>query len=321
MSTPVQTVTVPTELAGLRLDAALPRLYPEFSRAKLQLWLTQGHILVNGQAHILGKTKVHGHETIELWPQAEVTTVWEGEDLPLDIIYEDEALMVINKPAGLVTHPAVSNRNHTLINAVLFHCPQNQRLPRGGIVHRLDKDTTGLLLIAKTPESLQYLVDKLSKREITREYRALVRGEVISGGTVDAPLGRHPKDRLKQAVIASGRTAQTHYRVLQRFRGYTLLQLHLATGRTHQIRVHMSHIGYPIVGDKTYGGLLLCPPKTSDEVKHCLQQFKRQALHAYRLSFIHPLSQQEHRFSAPLPDDFRQLLTLLEQYHHALDES
>lgn len=318
MTTINLSTTIPLTSSGMRLDAVLPQLFPDYSRAKLQQWLVEGHITVDGQQHVLGKTKVKGNELIALTATLSVETVWQPQALPLDIIYEDEALLIINKPAGLVTHPAIGNPDNTLINAVLYHCPTNQQLPRGGIVHRLDKDTTGLLLIAKTAESLRYFIELLKNREISREYRALVKGEIISGGTVDAPIGRHPRDRLRQAVVSQGKPAQTHYRIIKRFRGYTLLQLHLGTGRTHQIRVHMAHIGYPIVGDQVYGGRLHCPPQTANEVKQALQHFKRQALHAYRLSFIHPLSQKNQSFSAPLPDDFKQLLEPLEQYH-ALD--
>ncbi len=315
MQTIHHTATIPTTAAGSRLDAVLPQLFPDYSRAKLQQWLLDGHITIDGQTHIPGKTKVKGSEAITLTATPQVETVWQAEAMPLNIVYEDEVLLVINKPAGLVTHPAPGNPDHTLINAVLHHCPLNQQLPRGGIVHRLDKDTTGLLLIAKTAESLRYFIELLKTREISREYRALVKGEMISGGSVDAPIGRHPKDRKRQAVVALGKPALTHYRIITRFRGYTLLQLHLATGRTHQIRVHMSHLGYPIVGDPVYSGRLHCPPQTAIDVKHALQHFKRQALHAYRLSFIHPQTLKSQSFSAPLPDDFKDLLTLLEQYH------
>lgn len=315
METLTHTATVPEELKGIRLDAVLPQLFPDYSRAKLQQWLVDGQITVAGQSHVLGKTKVHGGEEIMLVATPATEIAWQPEAMPLDIVYEDEALLIINKPAGLVTHPAVGNPDHTLINAVLHHCPANQLLTRGGIVHRLDKDTTGLLLVAKTAESLKYFIELLKTRAISREYRALVRGEMISGGTVDAPIGRHPKDRMRQAVVALGKPAQTHYRIIRRFRGYTLLQLHLGSGRTHQIRVHMSHIGFPVVGDPVYGGRLHCPPQTAVGVKQALQHFKRQALHAYRLSFIHPLTMQTQSFSAPLPDDFKDLLTQLEQYH------
>lgn len=315
METLTYTAIIPAELQGTRLDAVLPQLFPDYSRAKLQQWLVDGQITVAGQRNVLGKTKVQGGEEVILLATPAAEVKWQPEAMPLDIVYEDEALLIINKPAGLVTHPAAGNPDHTLINAVLHHCHANQLLTRGGIVHRLDKDTTGLLLVAKTAESLRYFIELLKTREISREYRALVRGEMISGGTVDAPIGRHPKDRLRQAVVALGKPAQTHYRILKRFRGYTLLQLHLGSGRTHQIRVHMSHIGFPVVGDPVYGGRLHCPPQTAVDVKHALQHFKRQALHAYRLSFIHPLTKQNHSFSAPLPDDFKDLLTLLEQYH------
>lgn len=309
------TAQIDTEYQGQRLDAVLPKLFPAYSRAKLQQCLQEGQITVAGQTHVPGKTKVQGGEEVTLIAPSVKELHWQPQDLPLDIIYEDDVLLIINKPAGLVTHPAPGNPDNTLINAVLHHCPANQSLPRGGIVHRLDKDTTGLLLVAKTEASLRYFVELLKTREISREYRALVRGEMISGGTVDAPIGRHPKDRLRQAVITHGKPATTHYRILQRFRGFTLLQLHLESGRTHQIRVHMSHLGFPVVGDQLYAGRLHCPVHTALEVKQALQQFKRQALHAYCLSFIHPVSLEKHSFSTPLPLDFRHLLTLLEQYH------
>jgi 23S rRNA pseudouridine1911/1915/1917 synthase len=304
--------TIPPEHAGKRLDQAVALLFPDYSRSRLQQWIRDGMLTVNGK---LGKAKdsVQGHEIIHIQAQPTVQQNWQAQALPLTIVFEDEHLLVINKPAGLVVHPAAGNLDNTLVNAVLHHAPELAVLPRAGIVHRLDKDTTGLLVIAKTLPAHTYLTTALQQRDIAREYECVVNGTLISGGTIDEPIGRHAHDRLKQAVISSGKHAITHYRILTRFRRHTHLHVKLETGRTHQIRVHMSHIHHPIVGDITYGGRVLLPPQASTIVIETLRQFKRQALHAKRLALQHPITHQLMTWEAPLPADLQTLIDVLKQ--------
>jgi 23S rRNA pseudouridine1911/1915/1917 synthase len=238
---------------------------------------------------------------------------WTAQALTLDLVYEDGSILVVNKPAGRVVHPAVGNRDGTLVNALLYHAPELDGLPRAGIVHRLDKDTTGLLVVARTLEAHRSLVEQLQARRVTREYDALVTGEVVSGGTVDAPMGRHPVERIKMAVVVGGKAAITHYRVLERYAGATLLRVRLETGRTHQIRVHMAHITHPVVGDQVYGGhrLLRGLP---EEAKETVFALKRQALHATRLELAHPESGKILRWQVPRPTDFETVLAVLRQF-------
>lgn len=306
--------TVAPDMAGMRLDQAAALLFPDFSRGRLQTWIRDGSLQVNG-ASARSKDKLLGGEALSLQAEAEVRESWEAEAIPLDIVFEDETLLVLNKPVGLVVHPAAGNRSGTLLNALLHHAPGLETLPRAGIVHRLDKDTSGLMVVAKTLRSHTALVEQLQAREINREYQAVVMGVVTAGGEVDAPLGRHPVQRTKRAVVrgASGKPALTHYRVLQKYRHHGLLQLKLETGRTHQIRVHMAHIGYPLVGDQIYGGRLKLPKACTPALRDFLQQFRRQALHAFRLGLVHPDSLDYMEWEAELPEDIRQLLTLLEE--------
>jgi len=233
------------------------------------------------------------------------------QDIPLNIIHEDEALLVINKPAGLVVHPAPGNPDRTLVNALLHYCPALAELPRAGIIHRIDKDTTGLMVVAKTLTAHTQLVQQLQAREIKREYLALVKGEMISGSSIDQPIGRHPSQRTKMAVVGKGKPAITHYRIKQRFGHYTLLHVQLETGRTHQIRVHLAYIHHPIVGDPTYGGRLQFPKDISEDLQQTLTHFKRQALHAWRLTLDHPVSKQQLSFQAEPPADFVKLIDQL----------
>lgn len=302
--------TIPAELAGYRLDQALAHLCPDYSRARLQTWLKQGMITVNSQLYP-AKYKLSGGETVVIDATLPVAIAWQPQDMPLDIIYEDTDLLVLNKSAGCVVHPATGNPDGTLVNALLHHAPVLERLPRAGLIHRLDKDTTGLLVVAKTLAAHRWCVDQLQQRLITRKYIALVHGQVIAGGTVDAPIGRHPTLRTKMAVVTDGKPAVTHYRVLQRFSHHTLLQVKLETGRTHQIRVHMQHQQHPIVGDPLYGTRAVMPPNASESLRQALSQFKRQALHACQLSLIHPSQQQEMTWTCPLPADLQQLLDVL----------
>lgn len=308
---PVLQVAVPAHLAGFRLDQAAAELFPDFSRARLQQWIKDGLLRVNGQ-YGKPKNKLVGGESLELEPQQEAQGDWEAEDRSLDIVFEDESLLVINKPAGLVVHPAAGNANGTLLNALLHHTPTLENLPRAGIVHRLDKGTTGLMVVAKTLKSHQSLVNQLQSRTVGREYIAVVQGELISGGLVNAPLGRHPRDRKKMAVVGrGGKEAITRYWIEQKFRLYTALRVQLETGRTHQIRVHMAHKGYPLLGDATYGGRFKIPKGADPETVEFLKTFSRQALHARQLRLIHPESHEERQWQVPLPDDMVELLSVL----------
>ncbi len=314
----VKQTLIPSEYHGQRIDSVLARLFPDYSRARLTAWLKEGKITVN-QKDYKPKDKVHGGESITMaatiFDELPITEEHsQAEDLPLSIIYEDEYLLVINKAAGLVVHPGAGNPQHTLVNALLHHSPQLQQLPRAGIVHRLDKDTTGLLVVAKTLAVHTYLVRLMQAREIQRRYLTLVQGHLISGGEIDSFYGRHPRNRLKMAVCKQGRQAVTIYRLRKHYQTFTLVDVQLLTGRTHQIRVHMAHIKHPVVGDQLYGSRMRLPPQASEELKQALMNFQRQALHAIELSFIHPISEQLLTFEAPLPEDFRELLALLDQH-------
>lgn len=259
------------------------------------------------------KDAVVGGELVELLEVVDEETRWQPEAISLDIVHEDDHLLVINKPAGLVVHPGAGNRRGTLSNGLLYHLPALSAVPRAGIVHRLDKDTSGLMVVAKTLAAHKYLVEQLQAREVRREYLALCNGVMTAGGTVDAPIGRHPVNRLRMAVRDKGKPAVTHYRVEHRFRAHTLVRVQLETGRTHQIRVHMAYIGYPLVGDAVYGGRLRLPPQCNAAYAECLRRFKRQALHATRLSLVHPQTQQWMQWEVGMPQDMAQLVELAGQ--------
>lgn len=308
----ILTARVPEELAGMRLDQCLAEIFPDYSRSKLQTWIKAGRVLVDGQQR-KGREKLDGGEEIELDAEAETVLEYEAEDIPLNIIYEDESLLIINKPAGLVVHPAVGNWHGTLVNALLNHLPSLDTLPRAGIVHRLDKDTSGLLMIAKTLPAHTSLVEQLQERTINREYLALVKGWMTAGGTVDEPIGRHPVDRKRNAVRRDGKEAITHYRLEQRFKRHTLIRVKLETGRTHQIRVHMAHINYPLVGDPVYGGRFQMPAGCNPELSEALRSFKRQALHAAKLGLEHPETGEYCEWEQPIPDDMQNLIKLLSE--------
>lgn len=300
----------PPEMAGQRLDQVLALLLPDYSRSRLQEWIREGRVAVDG-AQLAASGRLRGGEQICVQvPQQNADAVPAAEAIALDIVYEDADLLVVNKPAGLVVHPGAGNPAGTLMNALLHHDPGLADVPRAGIVHRLDKDTSGLLLVARTLPAHKRLVDQLAAREVHREYLALVQGQIIAGGTVDAPIGRHHTDRTRMAVSNGGREAVTHYRVAQRFRQHTLLRVMLETGRTHQIRVHMASIGHAVVGDPTYSRLRL-PAGASAECVAALGGFHRQALHAARLELAHPISDEPLEFSAPLPADMADLLDVL----------
>ena len=300
------------EFAGKRLDVVLAELFPDYSRSRLKIWIDQGNVLVNN-AVVKPKYKVIGDETLQLTVQRiESEQNCEPEDISLDIVHQDEAIIVINKPAGLVVHQAAGHYSGTLQNALLYFDSALAEVPRAGIVHRLDKDTTGLMVVARNLSSHKYLVNRIQKHQVLREYQAIIYGVLTGGGMVDQPIGRHPRDRIKMAVRENGREAITHYRLLQRFREHSHIKVRLETGRTHQIRVHMSHLHHPIVGDPIYAGRHRVPAGAQAELVDYLQAFKRQALHAWRLSFLHPESGEEVSYEAPIPDDMQQLLSLLQ---------
>jgi 23S rRNA pseudouridine1911/1915/1917 synthase len=301
---------VPANCAGMRLDQVLAQLMPEFSRNRLQQWITQGLVSVEGVTGI-ARQKVWGGEMLNVTPQLHpAEQPYRAEEIALDVVYEDDTLLVINKPAGLVVHPGSGNWEGTLLNALLHHAPHLSEVPRAGIVHRLDKDTSGLLVVAKTIPAQTALVRQLQARSVKREYLALVWGELAHGGRVDAPIGRHPMQRVKMAVVETGKPAVTHYFPEEKFPGCTLVRCRLETGRTHQIRVHMTHIGHPLVGDSTY---LKGPPKCPASTRSILQDFPRQALHATRLALLHPQSDELMEWHAPLPPDMTELLQRLRE--------
>ena len=304
---------IPAAYEGLRLDTALSRVFPEFSRTRLQAWIRNREILVDGRA-LRPRDIVSGGEQVEVRVQLSEESPLVPEQIDLEIVYEDRSLLVVNKPAGLVVHPGAGNPAGTLANALLYHDPGLSAIPRAGIVHRLDKDTSGLLVVARRLQSHCALVEQLQQREVRRQYTALVHGRVIAGGTVDAPVGRHPVDRKKMAVISSGKPAITHYRVRQHFDSCTLLDVQLETGRTHQIRVHMAHLRFPVVGDPVYGKRTRA---MGDTVAGALAGFSRQALHACHLEIAHPEDARRCEWSAPVPQDFHQLLDTLAGHVHA----
>lgn len=307
---------VSEELGGVRLDQVAVHLFPDYSRARLQLWIKSGNLLVDGKVY-KAKAKLLGGETLTLEAEVEAHDHWKAEEIPLDIVFEDESIMVVNKPIGLVVHPAAGNRSGTLLNGLLFYCPALEGVPRAGIVHRLDKDTSGLMVVAKTLIAHQGLVEQIQDRSVNREYQAIVHGLVTAGDTVDLPLGRHPVHRTRRAVVSATGTdskeAVTHYRLLKKFRAYTQIQVKLETGRTHQIRVHMSHIGFPLVGDQVYGGRPRIPKGASVELIEFLSDFKRQALHACSLGLHHPETDEYMEWAVDAPDDIQALLKLLEE--------
>jgi len=304
-------VTIPNSYAGLRLDQALAQLFPNWSRSRLQLWISQKRITLDGKA-VNAKQKVWGNEQIWINPKnLSANPQFAAEAIRLNIIYEDDFLLIINKPAGMVVHPGNGNWQGTMLNALLHHAAQLSNVPRAGIVHRLDKDTSGLLVVAKTIDAQINLIRQLQQHQVKRNYLALVLGQVTQNGTVDQPIGRHPVQRTKMAVIKKGKPARTHYQILEQFDGCTLLQCSLETGRTHQIRVHMHKIGHPLAGDPVYGGK---PKKTNQEIGQLLTIFPRQALHAQQLELAHPKNDKIISWEAALPDDMNALLQTLRQH-------
>jgi 23S rRNA pseudouridine1911/1915/1917 synthase len=301
---------IPQELAGQRLDRALAAVFPDVTRSQLQQWIADGRVTVGARVP-RKRDKVAGGERVEvrLPPPRETDAV--GESIPLDIVHEDATLLVVNKPAGLVVHPGAGNPRGTLLNALLHHAPSLAQLVRAGIVHRLDKDTSGLMVVAKTERTRQHLTRDLEARRIKRDYVAIVQGVMIAGGTIDAPIGRHRVDRTRMTVTDRGREAVSHYRVMKKYRAHTLVQVSLESGRTHQIRVHMAHIRFPIIGDPVYGGRLRIPAGANTRLTEAMQSFKRQALHAAKLSLTHPESGEMLRWVASVPPDMGELMEAL----------
>jgi len=314
----IASFSVPPEHSDRRLDQAAAELMPEHSRSRLQGWIKSGALTVNGKS-CKPRDKVMLGDRLELDAEPEAQVSWEAESIDLNIVYEDEHLLVINKPAGLVVHPAAGHADGTLVNALLNHAPEVENLPRAGIVHRLDKDTSGIMVVARSLIAHTSLVDQLQARTMGREYEAIVVGTLTGGSTVDAPIGRHPRERKKMAVVPTGKPAVTHYRLVERFAAHTHVRCKLESGRTHQIRVHMAHVKHPLVGDPQYGGRLRLPKGTTDELRDVLASFQRQALHARQLTLEHPQTGEILTWEVPLPDDIEGLLAALRKHVKELE--
>lgn len=303
---------VTAELAGQRLDQVAAQLFADFSRSRLTAWIKDGSLTVDGK-QIRPRDIVYEGYVLNLDAEQEAQGEWLAQAMDLDVVYEDEHILVINKPAGLVVHPAAGHASGTLLNGLLHHAPQVRDIPRAGIVHRLDKDTSGIMAVAKSLLAHSKLVEQLQARSVGRTYEAIVSGVVTSGGTIDAPIGRHPQQRQKMGVTEGGKQAISHFRVVQRFRSYTHVRVQLETGRTHQIRVHMAHAGFPLVGDPVYGGRFRIPPAASPTLVESLKEFPRQALHAWKLELDHPATGERMGWQVPRPEDMDWLLHLLEE--------
>jgi len=303
-------LTIPPEQAGQRLDQALAALLPDYSRSRLKTWIESGEVRVDGRV-LRPRDKVFGGESVAVAATLPEETRAAAQQIPLVLVHQDRHLFVVDKPAGLVVHPGAGNPDQTLQNALLALDPKLAALPRAGIVHRLDKDTSGLLVVARTLPAHTALVRMLGEREVHREYECICRGVMTAGGTVDAPIDRHPTDRVRMAVREGGREAVTHYRVIKRYRAHTHVRVQLETGRTHQIRVHLAHAGYPIVGDRVYGGRLTLPKGAGEALRQAVRDFPRQALHAARLQFAHPVTGKPVECVSPLPADMLGLLAAL----------
>ena len=301
---------------GQRIDQVAALVWNDFSREKLKQWLKEGHLLVNGQL-VKPKYKCEGTEILSLDVELEAQTRSLPEDIPLDIVYEDDDILVVNKPVGMVVHPGAGNSSGTLVNALLHHYPKSAELTRAGLVHRIDKDTSGLLVVAKNLEAQFALTKQLAKKSVYRVYDLIVYGNMIAGGTVDEPIKRHPVDRVKMTVLPGGKDAVTHYNVKERFQNFTRVQARLETGRTHQIRVHFSYIGFGLVGDQVYMPRVRVPVGASELLNVTLRGFRRQALHAAKLGLVHPRSGEEMMFEAPWPEDFNALVEVLRSENKA----
>jgi len=306
-------IIIPERMTGERIDAAIAQMLPEYSRSKITAIIKAGDALIN-QRNFKPKEKSKGDEVVEITFKQSENTSWTAENIPLTVVFEDEDIIVINKPVGLVTHPGAGNWQGTLANALLFYDPNLAKLDRAGIVHRLDKNTSGLMVVARSEKAQKLLVEQLQTHTVSREYSAIVYGHMIAGGTIDEPIGRDSKDRVKQAVTEAGKGAVTHYRVIDRFAHHTHVKAILETGRTHQIRVHLSHLGYPLIGDPMYGGKIRFPKKADEILKSALKGFDRQALHAKKLTLIHPISGETMSWKAPLPADMLAFLDVLAEF-------
>ncbi len=305
------TCTIPPEHSGWRLDRSLAALFENYSRARIQAWIKKGLVTIDGKQHP-GRYILNGGESVVMQPVVDdLNTEWLAENIPLDIVFEDEHILVVNKPAGLVVHPGAGNQSGTLLNALLHHSDQFLSVPRAGIVHRLDKGTSGLMVTAKSLVAHSALVEQIQRHEVQRYYYAVVRGQLISGGSIDQPIGRHPYDRTKMAINERGKEAITHYKIIEKFQRHTWVEAKLETGRTHQIRVHFASIKFPLVGDSTYAQRVQKVANVSSELNECLCSFPRQALHAHRLAFMHPVTQQNLSWHAELPQDMEKLLSIL----------
>lgn len=302
---------VPEQFGGLRLDQVLARLFPDFSRSKLQSWIKDGRVHVNGN-RLKPKDRLEGGESVVVDAKPEEITDCQPQAIALEIAYQDASIIVINKAAGLVVHPAAGNRDGTMQNALLHYFPELSLVPRAGIVHRLDKGTSGLLVVARTLTAHKHLVDQLQSRQMSREYLAICQGRMTAGGQIDTPIGRHPVDRKRYAVNENGKPAHTHYRIEKRYSFHTLLKVKLDTGRTHQIRVHMAHIRYPLLGDPVYGGRIRIPAASPESLREAIRSFRRQALHAAKLGLVHPENKKYYQWEVPPPIDFTELLSQLE---------
>lgn len=302
---------IPDEMSGKRLDQALAILLPEHSRARLQGWIRDGYVLIDNKT-MRPRDKVQGGEQVKIQAEVETQISASPENIPLEIVFEDEHIIVINKPAGLIVHPGAGNPQHTLMNALLNHEQKLEQVPRAGIVHRLDKDTSGLLVIARTLQSHTYLINQLQARDMHREYVTIVSGIMTAGGTIDQPIGRHPKHRTRMAVVKNGREATTHYRIIKKYRHHTQLQVNLETGRTHQIRVHMAWLHYPIIGDPVYGTKKQLVKGMNSSLAKIITSFPRQALHARAIQLAHPKNDEMMTWKAPIPEDITKLIGSLE---------
>ena len=304
--------SIPPELAGQRLDQALAALFADITRSRLQQWIEDGRVLLNGRVP-RKRDKVKEGDAVEILAPPPAQGSWKAQAIPLEIVHEDGDILVINKPPGLVVHPGAGNPEGTLLNALLNHAPALAVLPRAGIVHRLDKDTSGLMVVAKTERARQHLIEQLQEHSVEREYLTIVNGVMVAGGTIDAPIGRHRTQRTRMAVSERGKPAVSHYRVMKKYRAHTLVQVKLESGRTHQIRVHMAHLHYPVVGDPVYGGRLKIPADAGERLKNELRCFKRQALHALKLSLTHPGTGKRVQWATSVPEDMSKLMEALAQ--------
>ena len=306
-------IVIPEKFKGKRLDLALSKLFPEHSRSRIQSWIKAGEVEVNNSKY-KQRNVVNSGDIIKINTTLKSIDKHQAEHISLDVIHEDKAIIILNKPAGLVVHPGAGNQKHTLVNALLHFDEKLDVLPRAGIIHRLDKDTTGIMIIARTIESYTYLVNELQKRNIKRNYKAIICGQLVAGGVIENKIGRHPVHRTKMAVTDKGKLATTHYRIIKKFQHYTYLDIQLGTGRTHQIRVHMNNEKHPIIGDPLYGKNTFIKKGINASLREFIKNFKRQALHAYNLEFTHPVSKKIISLNAELPDDMNNLIKILEMY-------